>query len=155
MPVWSAMTRAVREGERSAAAHVLTRGLVGRGRGTPAGLVRAVRGLIRYHRWGGPDVQSVAPLAQLLTDGVGNCTDLAVAVGTLGSLAGLGVRWAVGWDARGRIAHVWPQLSEGHGWIDADATPCVPLNGRPLDVPGASVVGFGLSGPIALARRSF
>lgn len=152
-PVWAAMTEAVRAGERAPASHVLARDLALRPDPGPADLVRLVRRLIKFRRWGGVGVAGVAPLPALLVQPVGSCLDYAVAVGTLASLLGWGVRWCVGWEPGGRIVHVWAQVDRGFGaWEDADPTPGVTIGTRPVDIPGGALSGWASSRPAAVAR---
>ena len=88
--------------------------------------------------------QVVASLPELINTPVGDCNDFAVAVAALGISGRIPARFALGYDRTGEPVHIWAQLFHGGEWVDVDPTPGAPPpgHGSPVDVPGATVVGF-------------
>ena len=86
----------------------------------------------------------MASLPELINAPVGDCNDYAVAMAALGMAGQYPARFALGYDSRRVPVHVWTQLWDGSRWVDVDPTPGAPPpgEGSPVDVPGASVVGF-------------
>jgi hypothetical protein len=107
---------------------------------------------VRYHR---EDPHVVASLPELINAPVGDCNDYAVAMAALGMAGQYPARFALGYDSQRVPVHVWAQLWTGSQWVDVDPTPGAPPpgEGSPVDVPGASVVGFDVL-PVEVFTRA-
>lgn len=99
-----------------------------------------------------------------LSEGVGDCDDIACCVGALAGSIGIPVRYVIGGPAPGAYSHIWAEGRDRHEWIPVDPVlrPRLGFGDRPgarsvriFDDGGRPMHGRqGLSGPVSAAQAT-
>lgn len=135
-------------------------------RGELAALYDFVTRRVRYTR--DPiGLEWVQNPARTLAEGVGDCDDIACALGSLAQSIGIPVRYAIGGPAPGRYSHIWAEGRDRQTWIPVDPVmrPRQGFGDRPLagdvrfyDDQGGRVMahmnGIQLAGPVNAAAAT-
>ena len=99
-----------------------------------------------------------------LSEGVGDCDDIACCIGALAGSIGIPVRYAIGGPAPGQFSHIWAEGRERNTWIPVDPVlrPRLGFGDRPgarsmrfFDDGGRPMHGRqGLAGPVSAAQAT-